>query len=676
MATNMIELMAILRDKNRPSSSFTLLPEHRPTVDPNQIVPPIYVTDSEDVSFLVMTYVPVVHPVSDPLPLPPAPTTVSLPPTAFLSMDSTMHALPPLAMPVHPPIYTVPPPTVPPDSLTGSALDWFMTLKAGDVPTWTDLSQKFLDQYRFCLETPPTLLDLSMTEMREGQTFEAYATEWRGKVAKHIPPITERQQVQLFHSMLRGAYYSHLLAHTSSFLDLIEAGKKLDIGVKLGRIEDPSRKKDRETSKRQTTRSSRKTYAHPVHYTQLYPAQQAYSPALPTVIQSQPPHQYASVQVQQGRAPTSRSPQPAQRAPTPQAQQGGAAQPRQRKQYTSLPTLPSHIFRQLLVGNKIRTEALSPNFDPTVQNQNLRCEFHQGAPGHTLDTCWRLWDRIQEMINTKQISFNEVKPLNVRVSPLPNHGSSSGSSSNMISIAAIGEEEDLQETPVLFIIDYAPVEVAVTYAPLVIEVPAKEPYQDHRVPWDYGGDVANMEHEMSAMSITRSGRVYQGLEPTNKGKAPIVAFSTISEAASHPTKKVVEQMGKSPAHISLLALLLSSEPHRDALLKVLTAAQVPKETTPDRIEETVNSIFSNQISFAEDELPFEGQGHLWALHIVCKCNNHVIGRVMIDNGSALNVCPISMLKQMNVDMGRIRASKTIVRAFDGSKREVNEKSIS
>ncbi|PKI51013.1 hypothetical protein CRG98_028585 [Punica granatum] len=103
-------------------------------------------------------------------------------------------------------------------------------------------------------------------------------------------------------------------------------------------------------------------------------------------------------------------------------------------------------------------------------------------------------------------------------------------------------------------------------------------------------------------------------------------------------------MGKSPIYISLLALLLSSEPHRDALLKVLIAAQVPKETTSDRIEETVNSIFSNQISFAEDELPSEGQGHLRALHIFCKCNNHVVGQVMIDNSFALNICPISTLK--------------------------------
>ncbi|PKI57414.1 hypothetical protein CRG98_022193 [Punica granatum] len=140
-----------------------------------------------------------------------------------------------------------------------------------------------------------------------------------------------------------------------------------------------------------------------------------------------------------------------------------------------------------------------------------------------------------------------------------------------------------------------------------------------------------MEQEMSAMGITRSGRVYQSPESTDKGKAPVVTSSVVPEAVPLLTKKVtdqeaeafmkvikaseykvVEQMGKSPAHISLLALLLSSEPHRNALLKVLTATQVPKDTAPDNIEET-----------------------------------------------------------MNVDMSRIRASKTTVRAFDGSRREVN-----
>ncbi|PKI45793.1 hypothetical protein CRG98_033800 [Punica granatum] len=106
------------------------------------------------------------------------------------------------------------------------------------------------------------------------------------------------------------------------------------------------------------------------------------------------------------------------------------------------------------------------------------------------------------------------------------------------------------------------------------------------------------------MGVTRSGRVYTNPEIAGKGKAP-AASRAAPEAPPIPQKKVteeeaeafmkvikaseykvVEQMGKSPAHISLLALLLSLGPHREALLRVLTAAQVPKETAPDRIEET------------------------------------------------------------------------------------------
>ncbi|PKI51092.1 hypothetical protein CRG98_028521 [Punica granatum] len=234
--------------KNRASSSFTLPPERRPPVDLNLVIPPIYVTDCEDIAFSTMTHAPAVDPISNPLPPPPAPTMVPLPQAAFLSMDSTMHALPPLAIPPQLQIYTVPPPTVPP-----------VTMAQAPISTMDHFPfQAPQPQYRFCAEMPPTLLDLSMSEMKENQTFDAYATKWRGKAAKHIPPITERQQVQLFHSMLRGAYYSHLLAHTSSFSELIEVGKKLDVGVKLGRIEGPSKKKDGESSKKQTAGTSRK----------------------------------------------------------------------------------------------------------------------------------------------------------------------------------------------------------------------------------------------------------------------------------------------------------------------------------------------------------------------------------------------------------------------------------
>ncbi|XP_031402596.1 extensin-like [Punica granatum] len=114
MATNMTELMAMLRNQNQASSSFTSPLEHRPIVDPNPTITPTFVSEVEDASFSTMTFIPTVHPINDPLPPPPAPTAVPLPPAAFLSTDSTMHTLPSLTVSMHPPIYTVPPPTIPP----------------------------------------------------------------------------------------------------------------------------------------------------------------------------------------------------------------------------------------------------------------------------------------------------------------------------------------------------------------------------------------------------------------------------------------------------------------------------------------------------------------------------------------------------------------------------------
>ncbi|PKI69661.1 hypothetical protein CRG98_009932 [Punica granatum] len=153
------------------------------------------------------------------------------------------------------------------DSLTGSVLDWFMTLKSVDIPIWTDLSQKFLDQYRFCAKTPPTILDLSMMEIKEERTFEAYAADWQGKAAKHIPQLLSDNKVD-------------------------QSWEKFDMGIKLGRIEGLANKKEGEASKKHAAGTSRKgkdatvTAVNPgrqalqqfsMSYTPTPPASQAYA---------------------------------------------------------------------------------------------------------------------------------------------------------------------------------------------------------------------------------------------------------------------------------------------------------------------------------------------------------------------------------------------------------------
>ncbi|PKI41999.1 hypothetical protein CRG98_037617 [Punica granatum] len=103
---------------------------------------------------------------------------------------------------------------------------WFTSLNAADFPTWEELAKKFVSHYGYNIVVAPSLLELSVMEMTEGQSFEDYATHWCAVAAKHRPPIDETKQIQIFHGTLKGAYYSHLLGHTSSFSDMIKVGKK------------------------------------------------------------------------------------------------------------------------------------------------------------------------------------------------------------------------------------------------------------------------------------------------------------------------------------------------------------------------------------------------------------------------------------------------------------------
>ena len=115
---------------------------------------------------------------------------------------------------------------------------------------------------------------------------------------------------------------------------------------------------------------------------------------------------------------------------------------------------------------------------------------------------------------------------------------------------------------------------------------------------------------------------------------------------------------------------MSSEYHRKALLKVLDEAYVPTGTSGDNLATMVSHVIgSHQISFREEELPIEGMTHNHALYITVKCRDKFVARVLIDNGSRLNIFPLSTLTQLNHDVGKICRSRMNVKAFDGLQRE-------
>ena len=236
-----------------------------------------------------------------------------------------------------------------------------------------------------------------------------------------------------------------------------------------------------------------------------------------------------------------------------------------------------------------------------------------------------------------------------------------------------------------------------TQEDVIIRVLKLFPYEhSHRVPWKY--DVSLISTQTKKEEIysnissglsrhTRSGRCYTPEElekrrkEIRKGTTEPVRSKVTTEEIEEFLKviknskySVIQKLNKLPAQISFLALLLSFEVHHNALLKVLKETRVPTSATKSAFEGMVSTMLAtNQISFMGDELIAEGRDHTLPMHIIVKCEDMIVARVLIGNGLALNVCPMSTLEHLDVDTSLIHPTTMIIKAFDGTLRKVQGK---
>ena len=229
---------------------------------------------------------------------------------------------------------------------------------------------------------------------------------------------------------------------------------------------------------------------------------------------------------------------------------------------------------------------------------------------------------------------------------------------------------------------------------IIIHMSKLFPYEDsHHVPWKYYVSLisartrkeefcSNISSGLSG--LTRSGSCYSPKELEKRRKEiskctvePVRNRVTTEEAEEflkiirNSEYNVIQQLNKSLAQISILALLLSSDVQRETLLKVLKETCIPTGVTESSFEGMVSMVLAtNQISFTDDELPPEGRKYTLPMHIMIKCEDMIVSRLLIDNGSALNICPMSTIERLNVDTSLILPTTMIIRAFDGTLWEV------
>ncbi|PKI64653.1 hypothetical protein CRG98_014942 [Punica granatum] len=233
MAANMAELMSLLRNPNRASSSFA--PGHGPTINPTPGIPSTRTPEDAEAP-------------DASLPPPPAPTANTFPPATFLTPDQGISTPQPAPVTVPVPVYTAPPPIVTStfalahtaESAPYQAPQPNIGLPHKAPPPLNIAFSKPGTPAHAALIAPPTnflrwvkkleemVKALQPKEARVDSSF----VDWGLFPSMHLPLMIKIPEFQRYD------------------------GKKLDMGIKLGRVEDPNKKKEGDSSKKNIAGSS------------------------------------------------------------------------------------------------------------------------------------------------------------------------------------------------------------------------------------------------------------------------------------------------------------------------------------------------------------------------------------------------------------------------------------
>ncbi|XP_058733094.1 uncharacterized protein LOC131604686 [Vicia villosa] len=383
------------------------------------------------------------------------------------------------------------------------------------------------------------------------------------------------------------------------------------------------------------------------------------------------------------------------------------------RKFDPLPTSRSEILKYLVSESLVELRPMPPPLPGKASprfNPNERCEFHANSPGHTLEKCWAFRHKVQDLIESGEIAFD--KP-NVKTNPMPHHDGTV----NAIEFVTKQEVVQQRSSPIDalkryllargFILEHNeafkdtlqrlvdqgliqlkehPEEKYVAMLeinePLIIPTQgAKKPLiiPSPMLPCQTSGGMTRSDHIFKttqsnenlaqASNQTTATPTEEGVpkdkEATNKDAEEFLALIKKSDY------RVVDQLQQTPSKISLLSLLVHSEKHQDALMKILNAAHVTKDITVNQFDGMVANLTSGTcLGFSDHELPPQGKEHNKALHISIQCGKAHLSRVLIDTGLSLNVMPKATLDKIALEGLMVRPSRLVVKAFDGSQSPV------
>ena len=174
-------------------------------------------------------------------------------------------------------------------------------------------------------------------------------------------------------------------------------------------------------------------------------------------------------------------------------------------------------------------------------------------------------------------------------------------------------------------------------------------------------------HTLDVQYVIHGGRVVRQQPPA--AARPLKGTSS-QEEVEREDDEILMQLQSTHARISIWSLLASSSNHRDVLIRALSQIRVETTTTPEGLIHVVMAGRAACIVFSDDGLQPESANHTRPFYISVGCSGYRVSSVILDNDSALNVCPLAIAIALGYASFDFGPFTQIVRAYDNTQREV------
>ncbi|XP_077215923.1 uncharacterized protein LOC143850576 [Tasmannia lanceolata] len=323
------------------------------------------------------------------------------------------------------------------------------------------------------------------------------------------------------------------------------------------------------------------------------------------------------------------------------------------RHFDPLPYPLSVALKKLLRDKKITL--LEPRPPPPILprywREDQHCAYHQGTR-HLTDNYMALRHKIQDMIEAKKIALM-LRALHLQVGAVFTEEPILDPASLICAIAsdsptvlAFGEEVEEVEEGKPYVLggdedDYA----ESSTGPYILQCDEEE--VQNVVPYvlsfdDDDFDFLNDQCD-EVRHVTRGGRIFKPAELRAENPAEVVRAAEAQKqnkpSCEEEDESLLRQLKKTQANISIWGLLMASPKHRQVVLRELNAAQVSVDITSDEL-------------------------------ITVVCNGKKVPDVLVDNGSALNVCPLATATVLGFGPNDFIPSEQGILAYDGTRRDV------